>query len=150
MLYGVVSKVITEKRFGFIKADFGPDVFFHRDDLVFGDFASIAEGQPVSYEVERPPRNVPREERKGPRAKQVRVIPAIPGGKIEETDPIAKAKHHPNAKRKKPKWRYKEGDFSYLPDEPSSEPGSEPTSEPGGNSGSEASRESGSQTPGGS
>ena len=35
MLYGTVVKYCSVKRFGFIRPDFGPDVFFHATALGF-------------------------------------------------------------------------------------------------------------------
>ncbi|MFP4642538.1 MAG: cold-shock protein [Dehalococcoidia bacterium] len=60
MAQGFIKRLITTSRFGFIRADKGEDIFFHRNELVDFPFESLAEGQRVQFELTQHP--------KGPRA----------------------------------------------------------------------------------
>ena len=62
---GKISRLIRDRGFGFIAAEDGKDVFFHRSALVGGDFDSLEEGTGVEFDSESGP--------KGPRAVNVRV-----------------------------------------------------------------------------
>lgn len=120
MLYGTIAQFFPQKGFGFIKPDFGPDVFFHVTAL--GACQPVPElriGQPVKYEL------VPGTEHKPirrgrsslddfatsaatqpakPAAQLVELIDRIPGGTLRE----AEKKHpesHPRARHRKPTWR---------------------------------------------
>ncbi len=64
-MQGTVKKVIFDRGYGFIRAENGEEVFFHRSAIVEGDFDFIREGQDVSFELEQSPR--------GMRAKDVKV-----------------------------------------------------------------------------
>jgi len=116
MLYGTVVRFFPEKGFGFIRADSGPDVFFHVSALgACQDTPTIESGQSVKYELEtfsnRPQpatRDIPTRGASAaaqPRAKLVELIPRIPGGCLEQKEPARQAAHHPHARRKKPTWR---------------------------------------------
>lgn len=48
---GTVKWFNNQKGFGFISDDEGNDVFVHYTGLVMDGFKSLAEGQPVAYEV---------------------------------------------------------------------------------------------------
>jgi cold shock protein len=66
MSQGTVKWYSTEKRFGFIVQEEGPDMFFHKNGLA-PDIHSVTDGQAVEYEV--------REGRKGPEAFEVKPLP---------------------------------------------------------------------------
>jgi CspA family cold shock protein len=58
-------KRITDKGFGFIATNEGPEYFFHQSACVGTPFDSLQEGQAVSFTVGQGP--------KGPRAENVNV-----------------------------------------------------------------------------
>ena len=63
---GTVKKLIRDRGFGFITAEDGNEVFFHRSDLVEADFDSMEEGASVEFEMGTGA--------KGPRAMKVKVV----------------------------------------------------------------------------
>ncbi|HAK93575.1 MAG TPA: cold-shock protein [Planctomycetes bacterium] len=63
-MQGQIKKLNSERGFGFIRMDNGEDVFFHNSSVTDGSFASLREGQQVTFETESSPR--------GPRARNVR------------------------------------------------------------------------------
>jgi len=63
-LKGKIKRLIGERGFGFITAEDGKEVFFHRSALAEGDFDALEEGTSVEFNLERGP--------KGPRAVDVR------------------------------------------------------------------------------
>jgi len=65
MAEGTIKR-LTDKGFGFIATDGGPDMFFHMSNLEGVRFEDLREGQKVSYTEGRGP--------KGPRAEHVRPI----------------------------------------------------------------------------
>ncbi len=66
---GEIKRLIRDRGFGFITAEDGKEIFFHRSSLVEGtDFDTLEEGNSVEFNVERGP--------KGMRAENVRVIEA--------------------------------------------------------------------------
>jgi cold shock protein len=65
MAEGTIKR-LTDKGFGFIKTDNGPDLFFHMSSVEGVHFQDLQEGQKVSYNEGRGP--------KGPRAENVRPI----------------------------------------------------------------------------
>jgi len=65
-LKGKIKRVIQERGFGFISAEDGTEVFFHRSALQDIDFDTLEEGNSVEFDLE--------EGHKGPRAVNVRVI----------------------------------------------------------------------------
>ena len=65
---GTIKKVIRERGFGFISAEDGREVFFHRSALEEADFDALEEGNSVEFDVEKGP--------KGPRAVNVTLIKA--------------------------------------------------------------------------
>ncbi|MCU0962336.1 MAG: cold shock domain-containing protein [Pirellulaceae bacterium] len=120
MLYGTVIKFLPAKGFGFIRPDYGPDVFFHITALgaCHGE-PRIPPGQPVKYELvpgtaakskRRRDRDDDEDDASAsqaplhPQAKFVELIDRIPGGTLDESaeNPAAR---HPRARRKKPTWR---------------------------------------------
>jgi len=67
-LKGTIKRVVWEKRFGFISAEDGREVFFHRSALEGIDFDALEEGTGVEFDVESGP--------KGPRAVNIRTMKA--------------------------------------------------------------------------
>ena len=65
-LKGTIKTVIWERRFGFISAEDGREIFFHRSALEGIDFDALEEGTSVEFNVESGP--------KGLRAVNVRVV----------------------------------------------------------------------------
>lgn len=63
---GTVKKCIRERGFGFIAAENGKEVFFHRDALQGIDFDSLKEGDSLEFSVE--------EGFKGPKAVNVKKV----------------------------------------------------------------------------
>jgi len=69
-LEGKIRRLIHERGFGFITAEGGEDVFFHRSALAGEDFGALVEGTSVEFDLERGP--------KGARAVNVRVGGPLP------------------------------------------------------------------------
>jgi CspA family cold shock protein len=67
-LKGTVKKLIRDRGFGFITAEDGTEVFFHRSDLEAADFDTMEEGANVEFEMGTGA--------KGPRAMKVKVAEA--------------------------------------------------------------------------
>jgi len=65
---GTIAKLISDRGFGFLKAEDGSEVFFHRTGLDGLDFDQLSVGQPVEFEIEKNP--------KGPRAVRVKAASA--------------------------------------------------------------------------
>jgi CspA family cold shock protein len=65
-LKGKIKRLIRERGFGFIVAEDGSEVFFHRSTLEKADFDALEEDTSVEFNVEKGP--------KGPRATNVRVV----------------------------------------------------------------------------
>jgi len=61
---GRIKKLVRDRGFGFINADDGREIFFHRSSLQELDFDELREEQSVEFEVERTD--------KGPRATKIR------------------------------------------------------------------------------
>jgi CspA family cold shock protein len=68
MATGTVKKLVRERGFGFITGSDGVEVFFHRSAVQGDGFDALAEGQAVTFDVERG--------EKGPRAANVRGVPS--------------------------------------------------------------------------
>jgi len=67
-LKGEIKKLIRERGFGFISAEEGREIFFHRSALEGVDFDALEEGNNVEFNVEKGP--------KGPRAANIRIVKA--------------------------------------------------------------------------
>ncbi|HSE83377.1 MAG TPA: cold shock domain-containing protein [Thermodesulfobacteriota bacterium] len=67
---GSIKRLFKDKGYGFIKAEDGRDIFFHRTGVDGTQFESLTEGQDVEFELERNPKG---SRDKGPRAIRVRV-----------------------------------------------------------------------------
>ena len=63
-MLGTIKKVVHDRGFGFIQAQDGKEIFFHRSGLQQLEFDTLKEGESVEFEVERG--------EKGPRAIKVR------------------------------------------------------------------------------
>jgi CspA family cold shock protein len=68
VLKGTIKRIIRERGFGFISAEDGREIFFHRSALEGTDFEALEEGNSVEFDVEKGP--------KGPRALNVKTIEA--------------------------------------------------------------------------
>lgn len=49
---GTIKRIIRERGFGFITAEDGSEVFFHRSALKDVDFDTLEEGNSVEFDVE--------------------------------------------------------------------------------------------------
>ena len=116
MRYGTIVRWDDKKKFGFIRPDRGPDIFFHITALGACREPRIEPGQPVKYEID--PATLPKRVKKSefdpekpappaPAAKamMVELIDKIPGAILDQVAEEARVVHHPNARRKKPTWR---------------------------------------------
>jgi len=56
MIKGTVKWFNERKGFGFLSRDEGDDVFVHYSNIQGSGFKSLAEGQPVQFEVEDGPK----------------------------------------------------------------------------------------------
>jgi CspA family cold shock protein len=65
-LKGKIKKVIQDRGFGFITAEDGKEIFFHRSSLAGINFDSLTEGSGVEFDTEQGP--------KGDRAANVKLV----------------------------------------------------------------------------
>ena len=63
-MQGKIAKLKADKGYGFIKSEYGEELFFHSSGVADEGFANLQEGQDVTFETESSPR--------GPRARDVR------------------------------------------------------------------------------
>jgi CspA family cold shock protein len=68
MATGKVKRLVQERGFGFISADDGREIFFHRSGVEGTTFEALREGQRVAFDVEKG--------QKGPRAVHVQAADA--------------------------------------------------------------------------
>ena len=64
-LQGKVKRLVSDKGFGFLQAADGTEYFFHQSACVDAAFATLREGQTVTFQKGQGP--------KGPRAENVRL-----------------------------------------------------------------------------
>ena len=50
---GKIKKVIRDKGYGFIQAEDGREIFFHRSGLRELDFEHLKEGDPVEFDMDK-------------------------------------------------------------------------------------------------
>lgn len=67
---GTIKRLIKDRGFGFIRAEDGREIFFHRTAVKSTYFESLMEGQFVEFDVEKISKG---SEAKGPRAVNVRL-----------------------------------------------------------------------------
>jgi len=67
-LKGTIKKVIQQRGFGFIAAEDGKEMFFHRSALEGADFDALEEGTIVEFDLEESP--------KCARAAKIRIVKA--------------------------------------------------------------------------
>lgn len=48
---GIIKRLISDRGFGFIKAEQEEDLFFHRNELQGVDYDSLVEGHEVEFEI---------------------------------------------------------------------------------------------------
>jgi len=48
---GTITRLMTRKRYGFIRKDDGTDVFFHEQGVISPSFNELKEGMPVEFLV---------------------------------------------------------------------------------------------------
>jgi cold shock CspA family protein len=75
-MQGKIDMVVHARGFGFIRADDGRKVFFHRISLVELDFNTLREGQTVDFDLQHGEFEIKHGE-KGLRAASVRLQPAL-------------------------------------------------------------------------
>ena len=56
MFKGTIKRLIRDRGFGFIKAEDGREIFFHRSEVQDVDFDSLEEGNAVEFNVEKGPK----------------------------------------------------------------------------------------------
>lgn len=64
-LKGTITRLISDKGFGFVQAEDGTEYFFHQSACVDGRFDALREGQSLTFDKGQGP--------KGPRAENIRV-----------------------------------------------------------------------------
>jgi cold shock CspA family protein len=119
MRYGTIVQYFSDKGYGFIRPDVGPNIFFHITALGACDPPpQIKLGQPVKFELvphdELPARRKLRRDddesgKPSPplraQARLVELIDRIPGASLDDVAKETQTKRHPRARRKKPTWR---------------------------------------------
>ena len=53
MARGSIKKIIRDRGFGFIAAEDGREIFFHRSEFHEAEFEDLQEGNNVEFEVEK-------------------------------------------------------------------------------------------------
>lgn len=122
MRYGTIVQYFEDKKFGFIRPDVGPDVFFHLSAVgACTPPKRIKVGQPVKFEL-KPPAEQPEKEKlsrmeraeaaaaksaseQRAQAKLVELIDKIPGATLDDVAKRERPRRHPRARQKKPTWR---------------------------------------------
>lgn len=117
MRYGTIIQFFEEKKYGFIRPDVGPDVFFHVSAVgACTPPKRIKVGQPVKFEL-KPQSEQERKDRsereelgqsqpeQRTQAKLVELIDKIPGATLDDVAKSERPRRHPRARQKKPDWR---------------------------------------------
>ena len=108
MFYGIVKK-ISDRGFGFIGQEGGPDVYFHASILQPDEFARLLPNQPVMFELAK--RDPAEKLDKGAgqrlrlRAAVVKLIERMPGGIMPPPPQELAPRHHPKARRRRATWK---------------------------------------------
>lgn len=55
---GVVTRLVKEKPFGFIKGEDGNDYFFHSESILNGSIRDVKYGQQVEFDAEEGPKGL--------------------------------------------------------------------------------------------
>lgn len=115
MRVGVVVKVIPEKKIGFIRsADLHNDVFFHFTKVEKVGTLDLQEGDEVEYEIDE----LAKIEKRDLQATLVRRSVRPLEMKLHPSDaPELRAKHHPNARKRRPRWRPEKPDNEHAEEE---------------------------------
>jgi len=71
MPQGIITKLVTDRGFGFISGERG-EVFFHHSSVSGTRFDDLQQGQAVEYELDEG--HDPRRRNKGPRAASVKPV----------------------------------------------------------------------------
>lgn len=66
MIQGKIKRIFRDKGFGFISADDGREVFFHRSELIDLNMEALSEGDSLSFEVVKG--------KKGPQATHIKKV----------------------------------------------------------------------------
>ena len=72
MPQGTITKIVSDRGFGFISGERG-EVFFHHSSVADGGFDNLKEGQAVVYEIDQEGGGS-RNRGKGPRASSVKPV----------------------------------------------------------------------------
>lgn len=116
MRIGVVVKTIPEKKIGFIRSeDLIEDVFFHFSKVEKVGTLDLQEGDEVEYEVDEL-HKIQKEQLKATKVRRsVRPLSM----RLKPSDaPELKAKHHPNARKRRPTWRGKDSEADTTLEQP--------------------------------
>jgi cold shock CspA family protein len=103
MFYGTIKRLEQARGFGFIETG-GRDVYFHATDIGDEVFRQLQVNQPVTFEYAPRPKDVEREQLRGPRAIKMKLIERLPGGVLETPQDLA-PKHHPKARQRRATWK---------------------------------------------
>lgn len=103
MRVGIVVKTIVDKKIGFIRSeDLREDVFFHFSKVEKVGARDLEEGDEVEYTIDE----LAKLEKLRLQATLVRRSARPLSMKLQPSDaPELKAKHHPNARKRRPTWR---------------------------------------------
>lgn len=104
MFYGIIKRLEENRGFGFIETG-DRDVYFHATDIGDEVFRRLQVNQPVAFEYAPREKDVKPTERKGPRAKSLRLIERMPGGLMPRTPENLAPRHHPKARQRKATWK---------------------------------------------
>jgi CspA family cold shock protein len=102
MFYGIIKR-LSDRGFGFISHEGGRDVYFHAAEIGDEVFRQLRPNQPVMFEFAPRPTEDKPGERKGPRAKLIKLIDRIPGGTLPAQEMAPR--HHPRARQRKAAWK---------------------------------------------